>query len=181
MPQNSPCFFLCSPDSDWSSDLEDSQLSGGSASLSDDTGGSGPAAAAGARRAAAAARSQRSQRSPSPAKVPRLDTSYITSAAQLKVGVVTERVLACAQCGGQVQEGLLLPRQMCSLASLPRLLAPTLPTSSHLPLQDIGSSDLSAMAAAWFPAATSAAAFFPGGTLRLKSRKPVVVAMSAVW
>lgn len=51
-------------------------------------------------------------------------------------------------------------------------------------LQDIGPSDFSAIAAAWFPAAaTGAAAFFPGvgGTLRLKSRKPVVVAMSAVW
>jgi hypothetical protein len=117
------------PDSDWSSDLEDSQLSGGSASLTEDTGGSGPAAAAGARRAAAEARRQRS---PSPAKLPRLDTSYITSQAQLK---------------------------------------------------DIGSSDFSAIAAAWFPAATSAAASFPGmgSTLRLKSRKPVVVAMSAVW
>lgn len=117
------------PDSDWSSDLEDSHLSGGSASLSDDTGGSGPAAAAGARRAAAQARLQRS---PSPAKAPRLDTSYITSQAQLK---------------------------------------------------DIGSSDFSAIAAAWFPAATGAAAFFPGvsSTLRLKSRKPVIVSMSAVW
>lgn len=73
---------LCSLESDWSSDVEDSQLSGGSASLSEDTGGSGPAAAAGARRAAAEARRQRST---SPAKAPRLDTSYITSRAQLKV------------------------------------------------------------------------------------------------
>ena len=161
-------------DSDWSSDLEDSQLSGGSASLTDDSGGSGPAAAAGARRAAAARR----QRGESPAKAPRLDTtSYITSQAQLKVG-------QAAGAAGSAREvckskGASKP---CTWRCLHHLTLSTTPLA-WLPSQDLGSTDLSAIAAAWFPAATDAAAFFPGasGTLRLKSRKPVVVAMSAVW
>lgn len=158
-PTDRACAWCCLParsaaESDaWSSDLEEEELSGASASLEGDSD-SGTASTRATRGAA------RRQRSTSPTKALKANTSYITSQTQLQV---------CGSRGAPRGVGLgLSARTATGLPAPPDMRAPVPPSAVRL--QEIHSADISVIAGAFF-----------ASSLRLKPRKPVVVTVSAVW